>query len=339
MSQATQQTMKCTSCGLKYPWSPQTAGRKVKCKCGTVFVAPQSAGGADQPMGAPMVTSSSSSTPVGSPKVQAAVAQMASPAAPPPLRNAESARAASPPRSPSPLSQPVPPRVDDNDDALYDIAGDMEAPPPLAPVAHGPPVPHGPPVAKSGGARKGAAGAGHANMPAFPGYTAKRIDDSAEKKTEIKKLIVIAGGIAVLVGAVILIKAIGLGGDGADKYANLPGEDPTFYRMKDDQGAYEARAWLNENNQRGIIGFEWTRDKTLRKIDEWYAAGAKNVYSFGASPFTASLAIELPDDPAKRKTLIDYAEQFRKDRNQYSKKPVTDEGQKFIILQFMQIST
>ncbi|HYO11222.1 MAG TPA: hypothetical protein VER17_19810, partial [Tepidisphaeraceae bacterium] len=30
----------CQSCGKSYKWKPEFAGRKVKCKCGTVMTAP-----------------------------------------------------------------------------------------------------------------------------------------------------------------------------------------------------------------------------------------------------------------------------------------------------------
>lgn len=338
MAQTTQQTMTCAACGLRYPWSVPTAGKKVKCKCGAVFVAPASAEGVAE-------------------VVSAAPPRMAVSTGPPPMRNAESARAASADiaaptvRVATAVAPPAPAKVDDaleDDDAgMYDIAGDVEAPAPLSPV--GPPVPHAAPAAKRDGAKTGGAktgGAkkspGRAGTPAFPGYAAKKVDDTGERKAEIKKLLIIGGGVAVLVVAVILLKTFvldGGGSGGADKYANLPGEDGTFSRMRDDDGAHEAKAWLTANPSRGIVGFEWTRDKTARKIDEWYAAGAKNVFAFGQSVFTASLAIELPDDPAKRKTFVDYAEQFRKDRGQVRKAPVTDVGQKFVILEFMQTGT
>ena len=303
MPQTTQLTMKCTACGLKYPWSPQNAGKKVKCKCGTIFVAPQTV------EGAPPAAASASQ-----PKVQAAVAKMAQPVAK--------------------QSPPPTPKLDEDDDAgMYDLAGDMEAPPPLTPVASV--VPSTVPTPKTTGAKKGAAA--RAGMPSFPGRaTTPQYDDSEEKKAQIKKLVIVGIGVALLVGIVVLVKSLGLvGGDKTADYANLPGEDGSFMTRKDRDGAYEAKAWMEQNNSRGIIGFEWTRDRTIRKIDEWYAQGAKNVFSFGQSPFTRALAIELPDDPAKRKVIIDYAEQFRVDRFQNTKPPVTDVGQKFVILDFM----
>src|SRR4051812_48229862 len=32
----------CQSCGKSYRWKPEFAGKKVKCKCGTVMTAPKS---------------------------------------------------------------------------------------------------------------------------------------------------------------------------------------------------------------------------------------------------------------------------------------------------------
>src|SRR4051794_30710918 len=33
-------TFSCDQCGKRYPWKPEYAGRKVKCKCGAVLTAP-----------------------------------------------------------------------------------------------------------------------------------------------------------------------------------------------------------------------------------------------------------------------------------------------------------
>ena len=123
------------------------------------------------------------------------------------------------------------------------------------------------------------------------------------------------------------------GSDKSAQYANLPGEDGRFYRIKEEDGAHEAKAWLAENDQRGVAGFFWTRDRTEKKVDQWYSEGAKNVFAFG-SVMTATLAIELPDDPVKRKSFIDYTNQFNDEHNR-GKPTVTDVGQKFVLLDFI----
>ncbi len=40
MDQQPSQTLSCPSCGKQFAWKPQFAGRRVSCKCGTVFQAP-----------------------------------------------------------------------------------------------------------------------------------------------------------------------------------------------------------------------------------------------------------------------------------------------------------
>src|SRR5262245_19522245 len=40
MAQVEEAKFSCQSCGAKYRWKPELAGRKVKCKCGAVMTAP-----------------------------------------------------------------------------------------------------------------------------------------------------------------------------------------------------------------------------------------------------------------------------------------------------------
>ncbi|HEV7299055.1 MAG TPA: hypothetical protein VGN72_06775 [Tepidisphaeraceae bacterium] len=331
MSQVTQQTMKCAACGLKYPWSPQTAGRKIKCKCGTIFVAPTSL--------------SAGPARTTTPKVSAAVARIAAarPAAPPAVGHADvspiSRRPATPtaPTAPiAPVEEPVIDLEDEDElpDAagdLYDIADDLAAPPPLP----NPAVPAAATtVAPARPAGKAPAGKGKAkgHVPAFPGYAPKKIDDSDEQKAQIKKLLIPLVGIALLVG--VVFGARQLVGESQADYTTLPGDDGEFQRLADRDGAFEAREWLAANNARGVVGFFWTRNKTSMMLDRWYNDGAKKVLAFGTSPMTASMAIELPDDPTQRKTFIDYANQWRREKER-GKPPVTDVGQKYVIIRFL----
>lgn len=331
MSQATQEVMQCKACGLKYPWSERVAGKKIKCKCGALFIAPTQA----------------HSAATTTPRVDAAVARMTPPPAAP-------ARAAAPAAPRSPSSPPLPPGVkapaaaasaakpvakaparpaapvvdleDEVDDNNYDLADDLDAPPPLAPVAMAP-------VAAATGAP---ARSGKPSGPMIPGYRPKKHgEDPDAKKAEIKKILIPVIGVVVLIGVIIGLKTVisSTGGGSEAKHANLPGEDGRFERMAEEDGKFEARAWMAANNARGVVGFFWSRGRTEQKIEQWYKDGAKNVYAFG-QVMTATLAIELPDDPAKRKPFIDYINTFNEEHNR-SKPKVTDVGQKYVLLDFM----
>ena len=56
--------------------------------------------------------------------------------------------------------------------------------------------------------------------------------------------------------------------------------------------------------------------------------GAKRVMAFGAGVST-TLAIELPDDPAKRKQMLDWANKWN---SELGYNPEKDIGQKWVVL-------
>ncbi len=70
---------------------------------------------------------------------------------------------------------------------------------------------------------------------------------------------------------------------------------------------------------------------TLQQAEGWaklrYEDGAKTCYAFGGAVSTY-LAVELPQDPAKRKTLIDWQNRWAK---QHYQKAYKDEGQQYML--------
>jgi len=42
MADVTTPTFECAGCAKRYPWKPQLAGKRAKCKCGTTMTIPQS---------------------------------------------------------------------------------------------------------------------------------------------------------------------------------------------------------------------------------------------------------------------------------------------------------
>ncbi len=329
MSQAVQQTMSCAACGRKYPWSVGVAGKKIKCKCGELFVAPKSLGGGVAPAAAP------------SPRIDAAVAKLATPALqkPPSVQPVGQSsqpvmptRAMAPatPTTRQPAAEPIDLTDDDEDDISYDLADDCDAPPPLARL------PGVPVAAATLPAGKGSPKAGKApsGIPPFAGFRPKKAGDSEEKKAEIKKLVFIGVGVLVLIGIIIGLSSLMSGATKSDDYANLPGEDGRYMRLTADDRPIEVKEWLNASKSRGVFGLEWTREKTEKMVDRYYSEGVKKVVVFGEAIMTATLCVELPDEPAKRKAFIDYAENWRVDRHQTSKDRVKDVGQKYVFLDF-----
>lgn len=148
-------------------------------------------------------------------------------------------------------------------------------------------------------------------------------DEEKQKKTKL-----IIAGIAALIlviGAVIGLK----------KFSNrLPSHDPNLKpgdaavltRIQEENGK-EARDWLNASDSHVLGG--WSKKQSLYHVDEIYQMGAKKVYAFGAA-YSMVIAIELPDDPGKRKTLFDWQKKWNSEMHV---KPDVDEGQKYLEIQ------
>jgi hypothetical protein len=134
--------------------------------------------------------------------------------------------------------------------------------------------------------------------------------------------------IGLIVGAKFAFDAFG-----SSKPKNLKGMDGVVASMTDENGAFEVLGWLKENNRRGVVGFFWTREKTELIAQDWYDHGAKKVLAFGGV-MTRCLAIELPDDKAKREYFFDYAQKFSLETHP-GKAAQKDEGQKYVVINFL----
>jgi hypothetical protein len=93
----------------------------------------------------------------------------------------------------------------------------------------------------------------------------------------------------------------------------------------------EARLWLDGANTHHI-SHTMGRKFMQTRVDQIYQAGAKKVYAagietIGPDDFISQFLIELPDDPAARKTTLKMAD----DMNQ-AIKPTQDDGRKFIVV-------
>jgi hypothetical protein len=180
-------------------------------------------------------------------------------------------------------------------------------------------------------------GAAAAAAPAFPGRPGPRATAAAaqdqQNRAEIKKIVTIAIVLIALVGLIIGAKfAFKL--LSKDDTKNLPGWDGEVARMTKDDGAHEVLEWLKGGeNKRGVVGYFWSTGRLEGKAKEWYSDGAKKVLAFG-NYMTASLAIELPDDPEKRKHFFEYADEFR-NREAPANPPQKDVGQKYVVLYFI----
>lgn len=345
MSGAAGTTFSCGSCGKKFVWKPELAGKKVRCKCGQAIPVPAST--------VPWASAAAAPSPV------AAVAPVARP------------RVSAPAAVRSPVAV-APPVALDNDDP-YDLA-ESAAPSPVRPVAQGSVAAAvAPPMAVPGmeddayrcpscseAMEAGAiicsscgfnlktgervnlkratttAGAGTAKkaaskMPAgsaFAGIPTRSKPKFVEdKKGQLVKMLVPIVLVVVLIGAFALFKFVAsrTGGGPSHKFTDK-GDDPEVARKMDDEYYKEIHEWFKQDP--GRMTGELSRSQAEAKADELKQMGAKTVYAFSPR-MSLCLAVELPDDPEQRKALFAFENKWAL---QHRYKPRKDEGQKFILL-------
>ena len=250
--------------------------------------------------------------------------------------------------SPKGKNEPLFEEDDDlNDAGLYDLAEDSEekpAPPrtvrkPAAPAAGG---------SGGGGGRGGQghptgsrppagpkAAKGHVAAPSAmetgavmaAGRTRPISRSNAQERAlaieNIKRIGLVAVGLAVLVVAVLLIRNLGgtsgpVVGDDAEA-----GELVGFYE--------EINTWLDSGaNQRTLMGHSPARSQS--RADELYELGAVKVLAGGGIQ-SSRIVVELPTDAPTREALIDWANEWHAKYGIHDRMNQTDEGQKYLVVE------
>lgn len=244
----------CPDCGASYPWKPQLAGKKVRCKCGEMFAA----------------------------------------------------------LPPKPL--PAEP-VDEPDIFAIDEDADYSALPKRAPTRISTTAP---------AAAMATAGRAPDVAAAYPTRGRGRTVQQEVDPTESKRKIVIPIAILVmLIGGGIFAALAVKGGMLGPKKAML-GEDAKIIEMIEDEGGTEVKEWIKAHNRHMIHNM--TENQVIGFADRLYGMGAVKVYAFGEM-ISASLAVELPADPAQRKKLW----AFEKEHNRF-RSTQKDVGQDYLLL-------
>jgi len=132
--------------------------------------------------------------------------------------------------------------------------------------------------------------------------------------------------VLVLVGAFFGFRHFQGGGKVTSDGKPLVGDDQAALEMMHDYNGTEINEWLQTGrNHKMVMGM------TLEQAESWgkgkYAMGAKKVYAFAA--VSTNLVVEMPDDPAKRKALIDNYNQWMKEH--FFATPEKDIGQHYLI--------
>lgn len=162
-------------------------------------------------------------------------------------------------------------------------------------------------------------------MARYPMHHRTRAVTEAEDPRSRGKLVAFIAMALLLAGGAIAAVLM-LGGDSL-KNANLKGDDAKIVAMIRDDGATEIRKWLTNSPRHMVL--HQTNGQVLSLADRLYQLGAVEVLAFGET-ITASLAVELPADPVKRKALLDFEKEHNGRRT-----PTADVGQKYMLLHMM----
>jgi hypothetical protein len=326
-------TFSCSGCGKKYVWKPELAGKTVKCKCGQGIPVPAAAA---SPAAAPARKPPAISKPA---LAAAAPARSeaddlydlaADDAAPSPVRPAAASAA---PAIVAPVAIPG------MEDDAYRCPSCNE---PMQPgaiicascgfnlktgaretIARGPGTAAGKSAAKA--ATKAAASSGFAGLPS-PRKKPQMVED---KKGEMMKIIIPVILIIAVIGAFAMFKFVSSRmGNSAASMNTGKGDDPSVADKMENESPKEVHEWFKQNPSR-MMG-ELSEHQAIYKADELEKMGAKKCYAFG-SMMCLCMAVELPDDPAQRKAIIDYRNKWNLERHYPA---VKDEGQKYVMLNF-----
>ncbi|HEV2293385.1 MAG TPA: hypothetical protein VGR35_05985 [Tepidisphaeraceae bacterium] len=254
----------CPECGSSYPWKPQLAGKKVRCKCGKLFTAVPPKVLAAEPVEEPDVFALEEDSDVRAiPAPKKVVTRM-------PMAGAAPARAGS--------------------------AATM-APP-------------------------AAAGAGLAS--AYPTHGRRRVHAQEEDTSESRKKIVIPIAILVLLIGGGIFAGLAMKGGMLGQKKPMLGEDAMIIEMIEDENGTEVKEWLKAHSRHMFLSM--TEGQANALADKLYAMGAVKVLAFG-EVISRSVAVELPDDPEKRKKLFEYEKEHNGLRSKSK-----DVGQRYFLL-------
>lgn len=325
-------TVACPGCGREYVWQATLAGHPVRCTCGQTLDMPQSRPDFDSvyalaPSDSPGGRIVPDSGHVGS----GDEAAMPCPACGQPIafagvlctacgynvRTGEVDKRAVQPVNNTATTSPAQQAMayflptatarrsseDSTPAARFELNPPEEAPPGVGAAPAAPQAPVGP-------------------LPPFRGHTKPRVHDEELRKDGLVRYVV---GVAALV-VLVLGLWFSRGFWGRPNDPGLTGDDAAIASKLSGVQASEARAWLEENDNRMAGG--WNSNQARARIDEWYRLGARKVWSAGGT-IALSLIIELPEEKEKRDKLFGWQREYHRASNQ----PIAeDKGQKYLTI-------
>ena len=294
-------TFSCDSCGKQYPWKPELAGKKAKCKCGAVLSVPAQ----------PQAARAAARTPVA---VAAAQVEESQGYRCPACKNDLTPGTAVCINCGYDLrtGQYVSTQLDTGEDQVEAARVPRKKKEKKAAAATG--------------------GAGKVSATNWVGVSKSQREKAAEAEADksrtmkhvIIALVLCVAVVGVIFGGKFVFSKIGNRNASA---ANLPGDDAEAMRMLQNDEPIEAKEFIEGHKSR-MLGTQWTQSKALAKIQEWYDMGAVKVWAF-TGLISRQVVIELPQDPDKRKEFLNWATYFNDPTGQ---KVIKDVGQKYLII-------
>ncbi len=265
----------CPSCQKEYPWKPDLAGKRVKCKCGQTI---------EVPVGVPTgeideLYDLADDGPKSKP--QHAIADLQS------------------------VATTAAVAVDDSHQFPCPYCGEKLDPGSMMCLFCGSDLQGALPA----NAVRTVQTAQQAAPPVAHRPVVMRAETREEKSGKLKLVI---GGIlalVVMIGAVVAIKRA-LPARQSEAALNLRPADAAIQQVVDGNSAAEAREWLKANDGHALSGL--SHKQSQFKVDQWYELGAKSVYVLTNG---TSVAIELPGESLKRKAIFEWQEKWNAENN------------------------
>jgi hypothetical protein len=109
--------------------------------------------------------------------------------------------------------------------------------------------------------------------------------------------------------------------------ASFKGDDEKIVGMIKSDGATEVKEWVKTKPRHMTL--HQTDGQLIGLADQLYAIGAVKVLAFGET-ISASLAVEMPSDPAKRAALLDFEKRYHGRTT-----TIADVGQSYFLLNLL----
>ena len=163
-------------------------------------------------------------------------------------------------------------------------------------------------------------------LEAYPSRRRSTVPAAEEPDDSSKKLTAILTVVMVIVLGLGVFYAVGKK-TGLLTATNFKGDDEKIVGMIKSDGATEVKEWVKTKPRHMTL--HKTDGQLIGLADQLYSMGAVKVLAFGET-ISASVAVEMPSDPAKRAALLAFEQKY------HGRKAATaDVGQSYFLLNLL----